>query len=478
MALNKEQELAIANNEATFLGLIIRESNAFLEVAEIVKPHMFHFKENEILYDALAKVHNLYGTFDIAMFIDYLVKQKIINQVSRFNMEGVDYISWLVENGGYQSELHNYAQKILDQYKTDSLQSLLAKSMDIIANKPFQITDLLNNIQSEIINIDISEINSPYERIGNKANEIVDTILHPDQSDHSTGLKFGFESLDNVLIGANPGDLFILAARPAMGKTAFALNIANNVANAGKTVLFFSLEMTNAQLVQRMISIDSLVPIAKLRKNELTYDDKKYLIFTKDKMQKWNLFLNDKPNLSISDLYTLSKRFATHTKVDLVIIDYLQLISDSKNKSNLENRQLEVSKISRSLKQLARELACPVISLSQLSRNLEKREDKTPILSDLRESGSIEQDADVVMFLHRKDYYNKKKDQEGDNLNNQADFDTTSESSITDVIVAKNRHGAVQTIQLLFKPQINRFLYPRDNKENYEKKLFVPRKED
>lgn len=192
------------------------------------------------------------------------------------------------------------------------------------------------------------------------------------------------------------------------------------------------------------------------------------------------MYLNDKPTLTLTDLTTLSRRFARNKKVDLVVVDYLQLISDS-SRSNIENRQLEVSKISRALKQLARELECPVLSLSQLSRNVEKREDKTPILSDLRESGTIEQDADIVIFLHRKDYYTRKKQsgqiENDENTSNLPDDSSMGQDSITDVIVAKNRHGAVGVVQLLFRAHENRFYYEgKKSSFNYTNRLNVPKK--
>lgn len=475
------KEIAIANNEATLLGLFLRDHNAFLETAEIIKPEMFYYKENQTLYNAISNVHAMSKDFDISIFIDYLTKNKLEDKITikKFGYDPLEYISWLVQNAGYYSELDRYIKILVDRFKSDQLKKLLLTNIDIIENKPFDAGELLSKLQLDLLNIDISEVNSTYEKIGNKADEVIRNIISNERSDTSLGLTFGFKPLDDLLLGANPGDLIILAARPSMGKTAFALNIAANVADNNKTVLFFSLEMSNAQLVQRMIAITSMIGISKLRRNALDVGEWKEIHWTKDRMAKWEMYLNDKPTLTLTDLTTLSRRFARTKKVDLVVVDYLQLISDS-SRSNVENRQLEVSKISRALKQLARELECPVLSLSQLSRNVEKREDKTPILSDLRESGTIEQDADIVIFLHRKDYYNRKKQGgqfENDENTGHLDDDSIAQDSITDVIVAKNRHGAVGVVQLLFRSHENRFYY-EGKKTSFDpaNRLNVPKK--
>lgn len=477
MALNNEQETIIANNEVSLLGLLLRNPDTYIEIAEIIKPEMFHFKQNQILYQAIGEIHNNYVKFDIANLLDYIEKSKLSSNITFFGKKAVEYIEFLVQNGGYKEDLDKYAKKIIDQYKLEKILNLLSRTEQIIKNQTFDVGDLISKLQLELINIDVSEINSSYTKLSEEVEKIVLNLNDDDKNDVSIGLEFGYKQLDDLLLGANPGDLIILAARPSVGKTAFALNIANRVAKQKKTVLFFSLEMSNSQLVQRMIAIDSMIHISKLRAKALTKEDWKEIYWTKQEMNKWNLFLNDKPTLTIADINTLAKRFARNTPVDLVIVDYLQLIGDS-SKSGSENRQLEVSKISRSLKQLARELKCPVLSLSQLSRNVEKREDKTPILSDLRESGTIEQDADIVIFLHRKDYYQKKKmrNESQSEEDTSADLTTNysasgSEYSNTNVIVAKNRHGATGVVQLAFGPANNRFYYLDDkNAKQKEKK--------
>ncbi|PYF42603.1 replicative DNA helicase [Metamycoplasma alkalescens] len=462
------KEIAIANNEASLLGLLLISPEAYLKIGVIIRPEMFHFPSHQILYNAIAEVNNNSKQFDISNLVVYLEENKQFDAIASFMMSPAEYLGYLSENAGFISEIEIYAKNIIDQYKIDRLDELVKEVEDTIKNKVFNISDLLSHIQLSLINIDISEINSTYEKIGDTANTILQQILKKEENDIGVGLKLGFPELDEVLLGLNKGDLMILAARPAMGKTAFALNIANNVAKRGKTVLFFSLEMSNPQLVQRMMAIDSSVSIARLKIKDLDIEDQRNLIHTVEDMSTWNIFINDKATLTISDISTLSKRFARNAKVDLVIIDYLQLIGDASKRSQ-ENRQLEVAKISRSLKQLGRELECPIIALSQLSRNVEKREDKTPLISDLRESGAIEQDADRVVFLHRDDYYKNKKNNE-QAQNNENDQEKV-QASLTNVIVAKNRHGATKTIQLLFVPEYNRFIYDKVAKDKIKTQL-------
>ncbi|AZZ65225.1 replicative DNA helicase [Metamycoplasma phocicerebrale] len=458
-----DNEISIANNEVALLGLLLSEptQESYLSISEQIKPEMFHFKSNQVLYSAISAVNNTSETFDLTNLWNYLDKNKLTDSVGAFGMKANEYIPYLTRNAGYISEIKTYQENIIKQYKTDKLLELLLNAKDIIENKKFEISDLLSKMQINLLNIDISEINSSYDQIGQTASSILNRILKRENNDEiGVGLSLGFPELDDLLLGINKGDLVIIGARPAMGKTAFALNIVNNVAKKNKTVLFFSLEMSNAQLVQRMMSIESLVPIKKLKNKNITVNDQNTLIQTVEQMKNWKVYLNERSTSTISDIITACKRFANNNKVDLVVIDYLQLISTSSNRSQ-ESRQIEIATISRSLKQLARDIDCPVIALSQLSRNLEKREDKTPIMSDLRESGGIEQDADRVIFLHRPEYYKNKRDynKTTDDSTNNNDENIHQHASVTNIIIGKNRHGATGIVQLVFYPEINRFIY-------------------
>ena len=246
--------------------------------------------------------------------------------------------------------------------------------------------------------------------------------------------------MDGYLSGLQPSDFVLVAARPSMGKTAFVLNVAENVAiKQGITTAIFSLEMSNVQLVNRMLSLESTVDADKLRKGRLDSSDWGKLIEGADSIAKSHLIIDDTPGISISELRSKCRKYKMENDLGLVIIDYLQLMSGSGRRS--DNRQQEISDISRALKALARELNVPVVTLSQLSRAVEQRPDHRPMLSDLRESGAIEQDADVVMFLYRDDYYNKDTDIKG----------------IAEIIIAKQRNGPIGTVKMAWIPEQTRF---------------------
>ena len=256
-----------------------------------------------------------------------------------------------------------------------------------------------------------------------------------------TGLSTGFKDLDRLTTGLQPSDLILVAARPSMGKTAFTLNIASHVAiKENKPVAFFSLEMSKEQLMQRMLCAEGLIESQRLRVGDLDEQDWQKLIAAADKFSKAPLYIDDTPGISIMELRSKARRLQQEKGLSLILIDYLQLMQGRNNKGS-DNRQQEISEISRSLKSLARELNVPVIALSQLSRSVESRQIKKPMLSDLRESGSLEQDADIVMFLYREDYYNAE----------------TENKNITDVIIAKHRNGPVDSIQLFFHKQFTKF---------------------
>ena len=259
--------------------------------------------------------------------------------------------------------------------------------------------------------------------------------------DDVTGVPTGFKDLDTYLSGLQPSDFILVAARPSMGKTAFVLNVAENVAIKQQiTTVVFSLEMSNVQLVNRMLSLESTVDADKIRKGHLDSNDWGKLIEGADSIAKSKLIIDDTPGISIAELRSKCRKYKMENNLGLIIIDYLQLMSGS-GSGRSEGRQQEVSDISRALKALARELNVPVVTLSQLSRAVEQRPDHRPMLSDLRESGAIEQDADVVMFLYRDDYYNKDTEQKG----------------IAEIIIAKQRNGPIGTVKMAWLPEQTRF---------------------
>lgn len=258
-----------------------------------------------------------------------------------------------------------------------------------------------------------------------------------------TGLKTGFADLDKMLGGLQKSDLIIVAARPSVGKTAFALNVAQNVAvETGETVAVFSLEMSAAQLVTRMVSSEGNLEASRLKMGDMVDDDWSKMTMAAGVLGDADILIDDSPGITVHDIRAKCRRLKKQRGLGLIVIDYLQLIAGRNSRRGSENRQQEVSEISRTLKHLARELDVPVIALSQLSRGVEQRQDKRPMMSDLRESGSIEQDADIVAFLYRDDYYNQE----------------TEKKNIIEIIIAKQRNGPVGTVELVFLKNYNKFV--------------------
>jgi replicative DNA helicase len=257
-----------------------------------------------------------------------------------------------------------------------------------------------------------------------------------------TGLSTGFKDLDRLTAGLQPSDLILIAARPRMGKTAFMLNIARNVAvKEKKAVAIFSLEMSKEQLVQRLLCSEAPIDAQRLRIGDLKDDDWRRLVEAAERLSSAPIFIDDTPGMTVTEMRAKARRLRVEQDLKLVVIDYLQLMQGHSGSGRSENRQQEISEISRSLKSLARELNVPVVALSQLSRGVESRQSKKPMLSDLRESGSLEQDADIVAFLYREDYYNPD----------------TEHKNMTEIIIAKHRNGPVDTILLTFQKQFTKF---------------------
>ena len=322
--------------------------------------------------------------------------------------------------------------------KDKSILRNIIRVNDSIANDCYAGTQ---KTEKKIFDLVKNKGNHEYKPIDKVVLEALDKISSAAKNRGAvTGVPTGFKDLDGYLSGLQPSDFVLVAARPSMGKTAFVLNVAENVAiKQGITTAIFSLEMSNVQLVNRMLSLESTVDADKLRKGRLDSSDWGKLIEGADSIAKSHLIIDDTPGISISELRSKCRKYKMENDLGLVIIDYLQLMSGSGRRS--DNRQQEISDISRALKALARELNVPVVTLSQLSRAVEQRPDHRPMLSDLRESGAIEQDADVVMFLYRDDYYNKDTDIKG----------------IAEIIIAKQRNGPIGTVKMAWIPEQTRF---------------------
>lgn len=359
---------------------------------------------------------------------------------------GADYILKLSDTAVSQANSAHYIEII----KNRAHLRRLIETAEMIAQDAYQVDqeldDVMDQAERNILQITRSrkatEFKSSKEVISNVIQELAKLRSF---SDHVTGIKTGYD-LDRMTNGFQRGDLIILAARPAMGKTAFALNLAMRAAqfNSG-AIAIFSLEMPAEALMRRIISAHSEVESFKLRSGNMSDEDFNKINEAAGDLSGAKLFIDDSSNIKIAEIYSKCRKLKSEHGLDMVVIDYLQLISGS-SRSSGDNRQQEISEISRSLKGLAREMECPVIALSQLSRAVEQRPNKHPMLSDLRESGSIEQDADIVMFLYREDYYNKDKTEEEQNLPER-----------TEVNIAKHRNGATGNVDLAFSKAISAF---------------------
>lgn len=360
---------------------------------------------------------------------------------------GADYIIKLSDTAISSTNSVYYIEMI----KSRSHLRRLIETAKVIAEDSFDTSEdldvVMDKAEREILGVTRSRRATDFKSSRDVISNVMQELIKLRSTEgHITGVKTGYSDLDRITNGFQRGDLIILAARPAMGKTAFALNLALNASfyNQG-AIAIFSLEMPAESLMKRILSAKSAVEANKLRSGNFVDEEFNKLNEAANELMACKLFIDDSSNIKISEIFSKCRKLKSEHGLDLVVIDYLQLISGS-GRGGGDNRQQEISEISRSLKGLAREMECPVISLSQLSRSVETRPDKHPMLSDLRESGAIEQDADIVMFLYREEYYNKDKNEAGEN-----------ETEKTDVEIAKHRNGATARIELAFQKNISAF---------------------
>lgn len=423
--------------EQAVLGAMLISKEAIAESAQILNPQDFYREAHRIVFEAMLDLSNRNQAVDNLTVIEQLNKTNQLEKVG-----GIAFVTALANTVPTAANVVFYAKIV----KEKALMRHLINTATAIAAMGYEGADdadsIMDKAEKMILEIASNRKTGDFTPI----NQIViDTFSKIENLYESkgglTGLSTGFKDLDKLTAGLQPSDLILVAARPSMGKTAFTLNIASHVAlKENIPVAFFSLEMSKEQLMQRMLCAEGLVESQRLRVGDLDEQDWQKLIAAADKFSKAPLYIDDTPGISIMELRSKARRLQQEKGLSLVLIDYLQLMQGRANK-NGDNRQQEISEISRSLKSLARELNVPVIALSQLSRSVESRQIKKPMLSDLRESGSLEQDADIVMFLYREDYYNAE----------------TENKNITDVIVAKHRNGPVDTVQLFFHKEFTKF---------------------
>lgn len=421
--------------EQAVLGSMLVDKDAVISAVEILKADDFYREDNKEIYAAMFELYSLGKHIDMITLKDQLTLRGTIDKVG-----GTEYIAMLIDNVPTTSNIESYV-KIVEE---KSIIRQLIKAANNILKLGYAQTEevdaLVEKAEKDIFDIMQSRNSKGYASIKEILVSTFDQIEEMFQNKNKvSGLETGFVDLDSKISGLNKSDLLIVAARPAMGKSAFVLNIATFVALHLKVpVMVFSLEMSKEQMVNRILCSESEVDSMKVRNADLNSEEWLKLGETSGKLSEMPLYIDDTPGLSSAELRAKCRKAKLEKNIGLVIIDYLQLM-ESKNKS--PSRQQEISEISRSLKILAKELSVPVIALSQLSRATESRVDHRPMLSDLRESGAIEQDADIVMFLHREDYYN-------------AD---TEKKNVAEVIVAKNRSGSTGTVELAWLGNYTKF---------------------
>ena len=421
--------------EQAVLGSMLADTDAVVKAIEILKPEDFYREDHKEIYSAMLE---LYG---LGEPIDFLTLRNILQQRGTLEKVGSEmFLSTLIDSVPTTSNIESYV-KIVEEKAT--LRSLIKVANDILAMgyaSTEEVNSIIEKTEKRIFDVLQNRNSRGYASIKDILIDTFDNIeqLYKKKSKVS-GIESGFTDLDLKTSGLNPSELIMVAARPAMGKSAFVLNIAHHVAMNGKIpVMVFSLEMSKEQMVNRILCSEAEVDSMKVRTGDLDSEDWIKLGKASGNLAEAPIYIDDTPGLSSAELRAKCRKAKLEKDVGLIIIDYLQLME---SKGRNESRQNEISEISRSLKILAKELNVPVIALSQLSRAPESRPDHRPILSDLRESGSIEQDADIVMFLYRDDYYNPD----------------TEKKNVAEVIIAKNRSGSTGTVELAWLGKYTKF---------------------
>ncbi|MBC6004591.1 Replicative DNA helicase [uncultured Clostridium sp.] len=422
-------------SEQSILGSILLDKEAIITVTETIQPEDFYKEAHKIIYECMVKLNNKNEPIDLITLTEELRKQGHLEDVG-----GISYITSLSTIVPTTSNVKYYSDIVKEK---SVLRKLIKVSNDILNlgyDNSTKVEDLLEKAEKQIFDISQEKSSEDFQSINSVLMDTYDMIerLYTNKEE-ITGITSGFEDLNKKINGLQRTDLILIAARPAMGKTAFSLNLVQNAALKGNaSVAVFSLEMSKEQLVQRMLSAQSHVELKKIKNGNLDENDWPRIIDAMSVLSNANIYIDDTPGIKISELRSKCRKLKIEKGLDLILIDYLQLMEGDNNN---ESRQQEISKISRSLKIIAKELNCPVVALSQLSRAPEQRSDHRPMLSDLRESGAIEQDADIVMFLYRDEYYHPDSERK----------------NIGEVIIAKNRHGETGSVELVWLGEIQKF---------------------
>jgi len=420
--------------EQALLGSILIDSRCVTDVIGLVQAEDFYLKQNRQIYEAV------YTMFNFSQSIDPVTVLEKLRELGYYEDNTRDYVMQLMQITPTAANAVRYANIVKEKAMLRGLGDASAEISDMVYSQKGTPSEILEAAEKRIYALRKGERSDSLEHIGVTMHKVFDRLTELSQSDSAIpGLSTGMMDLDKQINGLNKSDLVLLAARPAMGKTAFALNVCLNVAKKyNKTVAMFSLEMSREQLAMRLLSIESFVDGKKLATGKLTEDEWSKISMAAGALSQTDIRVDDNPAITVAEMNAKCRRVEN---LGLVIIDYLQLMNGSGYGKGGDSRVNVVSEISRSLKIMAKELNVPVVCLSQLSRGPESRTDKRPMLSDLRESGAIEQDADAVLFLYRDEYYNEN----------------TEDKGIAECIVSKNRHGEVGTVKLQWIPQYQTF---------------------
>ena len=430
--------------EEAVLGALMIEKDAYSLVCEILRPESFYEHKHQLIYEAIVELSMNQRPVDILTVKDQLAKQGNLEEVG-----GPFYITQLSSKVASSAHIEYHARIIAQKYLARQLITFSSGIQSKAFDETIDVDDLMQEAEGHLFELSQRNMKKDYTQIDPVIQDAYELLKKAaSRTDGLSGLESGFNQLDHITSGWQKSDLIIIAARPAMGKTAFVLSLARNIAvDYQKPVALFSLEMSNVQLVNRLISNVCEIPGDKIKSGQLAPYESQQLDFKLNQLINAPLYVDDTPSLSVFELRTKARRLVREHKVEIIIIDYLQLMNASG--MSFSSRQEEVSTISRSLKGLAKELDIPIIALSQLNRGVESRdgiEGKRPQLSDLRESGAIEQDADIVCFIHRPEYYKIYEDEKGRDLRGLAEF-----------IIAKHRNGATGNILLRFTGALTKF---------------------
>lgn len=430
--------------EQAVLGAIFLDNDAIIDAMEILDPRAFYRRAHQLIFQAMVQLNDRNEAIDVIT-----LKAELESSQSLEDIGGILYLTELSQSSPSSASISYYAKIVEDKA---ILRSLIHTANQIVT-KGFEQGDdvqtIIDDAERSILEVTEKRNSSGFKSIADVLNTAIENIDQlAQQGEAITGLPTGYQALDKMTAGLHKEELIIIAARPAVGKTAFALNIAQNIGTkTDQAVAIFSLEMGAESLVNRMLCAEGSIQAGNLRTGQLTDEEWRALIVAMGSLSRANIYIDDTPGIKISEIRARCRKLAQEKgNLGLIMIDYLQLIEGT----GRESRQQEVSEISRQLKKLAKELKVPVVALSQLSRGVEQRQDKRPVLSDIRESGSIEQDADIVAFLYRDDYYEREGNQEEDHEEKEV-------NNKVEVIIEKNRSGARGTVELLFIKEYNKF---------------------